>query len=67
MAGYGYDTEELVITVTLPDGKELAVVGSNDGVNGFSWSAATDSGATVLPVSVERTVLIDGITEVEQS
>lgn len=63
MSGYGYDTSTLVITLTLPDGREVTVVGANDGVNGYAWSARL--GDHQCAVDVDETVLIDGITEQE--
>lgn len=74
MAGFGYDTSVLTITVDLPDGSKVEVVGDNDGVNGVVWSATLHSKpegdpATVtmtnLPIAVDALVLIDGIEEAE--
>jgi hypothetical protein len=61
VSGYGYDTETLTLVVILPDGEPVRVVGENDGVNGFTWTASR--GADALEVRTDHRVLIDGITE----
>jgi hypothetical protein len=61
MSGFAYDTETLTLVVILPDGEPVLVVGENDGVNGFTWSASR--GANALEVRMDHRVLIDGITE----
>lgn len=57
MSGFGHDTETLTLIVILPDGEPVRVVGENDGVNGFTWSASR--GADALKV-------IDGNDEVRE-
>jgi hypothetical protein len=61
MSGYGYDTETLTLVVILPDGEPVRVVGENDGLNGFEWSAWR--GAGELEVRTDHRVLIDGVDE----
>jgi hypothetical protein len=66
MAGFGYDTSTLVLTVTLPDEREVVVVGQSDGVNpGYDWSARV--GEDTCTVQEEYEVLIDGITPLDES
>lgn len=63
MAGYATDTETLTLVVALPDGTAVQVLGENDGVNGYEWSAIHVKGDTPdpLPVEVHHERLIDGI------
>jgi hypothetical protein len=65
MAGYGYDTSTLRLSVKLPDGALLDVEGDSDGVNdGYTWSAhyTINGNTTTLPVEADELVLVDGVS-----
>lgn len=63
MAGFGTDTTQLSLNVRLPDGSRIELVGLNDGVNGYDWSAALYDPAEQmkhLDVDVEERTFEDG-------
>jgi hypothetical protein len=63
MAGYGYDTSTLTLTAVLDDGSHVVIVGENDGVNGFEWSATHRNHTVQLAIS--EVVLVDGMQEAD--
>jgi hypothetical protein len=63
MAGYGHDTSTITFIVTLDDETTVVIVGENDGVNGFEWSA-THRNHTV-PLAVGEVLLVDGMQEAD--
>jgi hypothetical protein len=74
MGGYAYDTSTLTIAITMPDGSTVEVVGDNDGVNGYSWTATLHSkpegdpatvAMTQLPMTIDEQVLINGVEDTE--